>query len=104
MASIDITDLRMKLGMSATLAEITCGLVENKLLTRADIQDTGASNPRVTMNRIRNKLHAVGVDLSSQRHLGYWLDDENKDRLIKACTPNADGINANDDGDVDGDR
>ena len=92
MASVDITDLRMKLGMSPTLAEITCGLIENRLLTRADILDTGVSNPRVTMGRIRSKLETVGVVLTSQRRLGYWLDDENKDKLIKACTPDPDNL------------
>lgn len=92
MASIDVTDLRMKLNMSAILAEITCGLVEEKLLTAADIRDAGSSNPRVTMNRIRRKLEVVGVEITSQRHLGYWLDEENKDKLVRICTPDPDNL------------
>ena len=92
MASVDITDLRMKLGMSAGLAEITCGLIENRLLTQADIKGVGTSNPRVMMQRVRAKLAEVGVELTSQRRLGYWLDDENKDKLVKICTPDPDNL------------
>lgn len=102
MASVDITDLRMKLGMSSMLAEITCGLLEERLLTQADIRDTGTSSPRVVMQRIRAKLHSVGVELSSQRRLGYWLEDGEKIKLVQLCTPDPDNLHGTESHDVSG--
>lgn len=97
MTSVDMTDLRMGLGISVLAGEVALMLVESKVVTTADLQERNVPQPRKVMHKLREKLGDLDVELKSHRRLGYWLEDDAKERLIRLCTHDASNTTMNDD-------
>lgn len=43
------------------------------------------SEPKCCMFRLRKVLQKRGVELKSQRYLGYWIEPEDKKKLLEAA-------------------
>jgi aspartate oxidase len=89
MASVDITDIRMALGISVSHGEIVHLLLENKVVSTADLLSAGVSFPRKVIKSLRDKMDPVGIEIHSHRRLGYWLDEAGKERMIMLCRQQA---------------
>jgi hypothetical protein len=46
-----------------------------------------ASDPKVAVHRLRQRLKPYGIAVSGRRNLGYWLSDDMKTRVTSMVTP-----------------
>ena len=79
-------DVAFKFALPPMLEKVFRLLLLNKRVTTQMIADhLGADiDVKMTMFRLRKYLKPQGVDVQSKRHIGYWLDQEVKERLIEA--------------------
>lgn len=86
--SVDITDLRMALGISEAHGEVLHLLLESKVLSTAELVAAGVAWPRKSIQHLRAKLGelAPAIEVHSHRKLGYWIDSEDKSRLQMLCS------------------
>ncbi len=83
---VDITDLRMKLYTTGQMADVALMLLENRIVTAEQIYNAGVKNPRTVVMGLRDRLEVYGVTLQSHRRMGYWLEDDDKEKLVELCS------------------
>lgn len=80
----NVKALQKKFGLSATHAKILLLLVEKPEVTSGDIElDYGLTScARVAICRMRQRLSDAGVNIKSQRDVGYWLEPDDRSKLV----------------------
>jgi hypothetical protein len=71
-------------------------LLENKVVSTADLVAAGVSFPRKVIMSLREKMGILNIEIHSHRKLGYWLDEAGKERMTMLCRQQA-GEAGNDD-------
>lgn len=102
--SVDITDIRMALGISAARGEVVHLLLENKVVSTADLVANGVTSPRKVIMALRYKLRGLTPEITIHSHkkLGYWIDQTDKDRLAVMCRQDiGNEIEVDDDGNIE---
>lgn len=79
----DILDIRMKYGLPESMATLLQKFLQEKLMA-PDMFPSGTS-PRVQVYRLKGAL-PDWVTVHSSRRLGYWLDDDTKERICSDIT------------------
>lgn len=77
---VDTTTMRLRLGLSPITAQIVELLLVYEVVTTEMLAKL-SENPRLAIKRLRANLQPFGVTIQSRRTLGYWLTDEDKDKL-----------------------
>lgn len=92
MASVDITDIRMALGISQPHGEVLFLLLDRKVVPTSDLIEAGVQYPRKDIQALRGKLGGFmpPIEILSHRKLGYWIDPEDKARLVRICRRTSD--------------
>lgn len=61
------------LGLLLAMPTINAEIVQEKVGISSDI--------KVTMHRLRKELAPFQIKVKSRRHAGYWLEDQDKERI-----------------------
>lgn len=79
-------DVAFMFSLPPILEKVFKLLLLNKRVTTQMVADNVGTeiDVKMTMFRLRKYLKPHGVDVQSKRHIGYWLDQETKERLIEA--------------------
>lgn len=82
---IEITDLQMKYNLSPSLAKLLRLLIENKIVTgrMVEIEHKLSTDARIAMHRLRRRMDGTEIEIKSRRDVGYWLDPDHKDEIIR---------------------
>lgn len=85
--SVDVTALRMALGISQPQGEILHMLLESRVVSTAELLEAGVQYPRKDILSLRLKLGGFmpPIEIVSHRRLGYWIDPQDKNRLATIC-------------------
>jgi len=77
-----IKSLRVVLQTARNPACVAAMLLENNIITDADIREAGIrTDARVMVYRLRKKLLRHGIELRCTYGDGYWMDSEDKTKL-----------------------
>lgn len=82
----DTAELAFVFSLPPMLAKLLKHLLE-KRLTSSDAAAKAmgvSSEPKTAVFRLRKVLQRYGVDIKSRRHLGYWIEADEKQRLVDA--------------------
>jgi len=81
---IQTTDFMMKYNVTAAMAKMLLLLLNNKIVTAkmVEVDDPVTSDIKVLAHRIRRRMDGTGVKLQSRRSLGYWIDQESKEKIM----------------------
>lgn len=90
---VEIVDLQMRYKLTHCMAQALYLLLSNKVVTPKMLEfdiisSIGAKTPlttdsKVLMHRIRRRLQETGIDIQSQRGLGYWLEQVSRERVLR---------------------
>lgn len=61
------------LGLLIAMPTVNAEIVQERVGISSDI--------KVTMHRLRKELAPFQIKVKSRRHAGYWLEDQDKDRI-----------------------
>lgn len=79
---MDTTDLRRVFRLSKNQADVLDALLVEKQLSTEELAFYSVQ-PRLMIRNMRKKLAEFDIRIESLRDLGYWLDEEGKDRVRK---------------------
>lgn len=81
---IDAVDLMMKYKLTPSMAKALLLLLNNKIVTPAmvELNEPITTDGKVLMHRIRRRLTGTGIEIRSQRSVGYWLDQASKEKIM----------------------
>lgn len=82
MATVDVATIRHKLKCASSVAIILQKLLEQERVTPEEV-DMVLANPRKAMWRIRKDLEPHDIEIKSWRNQGYWIDADDKPRIIE---------------------
>lgn len=78
---VDIVKLRMKFDLSATLGDILYLLLTQEVVQNDELAVV-SDNFRGAMYRLRQVLTPLEVKIKTRWELGYYINDEDKQKLI----------------------
>lgn len=78
-----LISLQKRYGLSPQAAKILRLLVEYKIVTPDMIRTEHkiAPEPKIAVYRLRNQMEQHGVNIESQQHVGYWLDEKTREQI-----------------------
>lgn len=78
-----MVDIQFALGVSKSHAHILVYLYEEKYVTCRGIENERkiTKDAKVAIHRLRRRLEGTGIEIRSQREVGYWLDPSSKEKL-----------------------
>lgn len=85
----DLLVLQRRYNLSPLLAKLLLLLAHNPIVTAEMISADNDAAPianRVSMVRLRKRLIPLGIYVQSQRHLGYWINEDIRVEVL-ASTP-----------------
>lgn len=85
-AQIDLRDLRRLYRLGEQQATILKKLLVQKMVTSDEIcagDKPIATNPKVAIHNLRRRLEPFGIRVSSLRTLGYWLESDVRETILK---------------------
>jgi hypothetical protein len=77
---VEIVTLRRCLGLSPARGEIVKLLYEQEVVTTKEVTAI-ASNYKTVIHYLRNALKPYGIEIQSQQRLGYWMENDSKERI-----------------------
>ena len=81
--------LQMRYDLSPTLARLLVLLALNQAVTMKMIRDELGETKavKVAMHRLRRRLAEIGLVVQSRRSIGYWLEKEDRERVLEDMKP-----------------
>lgn len=77
---VEIVTLRRCLGLSPARGEIVKLLYEQEIATTKEVIAI-APNYKTVIHYLRNMLKPYGIEIKSQQRLGYWMENDSKERI-----------------------
>ena len=85
----ELTTLQMRYDLTSLTARILVLLAQNTAVT-ADMIETGhrlTKDTPVAIHRLRRRLVAQGITVNYRRGVGYWLDLDDRKKVLAAMVP-----------------
>lgn len=82
---VEAADFMMKYKVTPAMAHALLLLLNNKIVTpkMVEVDDPITTDSKVLVHRIRRRLAGTGIEVRSQRNLGYWLDQASKEIILR---------------------
>lgn len=71
------------LDMPPQQARLVSLLSRGAVATTKQIRDylESKTHPKIAISHARSKLRAMGLDIKSKYHIGYWMDEADRERI-----------------------
>jgi hypothetical protein len=85
----DVFDLQREFRLPRSLAKLLKLLWRERVVTppMVILKYNIATDAKVAMHRLRQRMRQHGITIHSQREAGYWLSDEDKAKIAEFCRP-----------------
>ena len=80
---LDTFEAKRSLRLTDPQIAVLQALLDNKYVTGLEIEQMGSVSSSVTIYRMRAKLEDHGIVIHSMQRLGYWIDDEAREKLAR---------------------
>jgi hypothetical protein len=85
----ELATLQMRYDLTSLLARILRLLAQNTAVTTAMIEDEHGltKDAPIAIHRLRRRLTSAGITVLFRRGVGYWIEPEDRQRVIAAMQP-----------------
>lgn len=85
----ELATLQMRYDLTPLLARILRLLAENTAVTTAmiEVEHALTKDMPIAIHRLRRRLTSAGISVHFRRGVGYWIDAEDRQRVLTAMQP-----------------